>query len=70
MADDAPPRTDSRVHTEHDRRNRLRIVAARNAMLERALGVAGEYAYGPRGPADLRRLKAVLTRAGFPEPKS
>ena len=69
MADDAPPRVEGRVRTEHDLRNQLRVATARIAMLERALGVAGDFAYGARGPADLRRLKTVLARAGFPDPK-
>lgn len=69
MAGDAPPRAEGHVRTEHDLRNQLRIATARIAMLERALRVAGDYAYGARGPADLRRLKSVLARAGFPDPK-
>ena len=69
MADDAPPRVEGHVRTEHDLRNQLRVATARIAMLERALGVAGDFAYGARGPADLRRLKTVLARAGFPDPK-
>jgi hypothetical protein len=67
--DDAPQRVEG-VRTEHDLRNQLRIATARIAMLERALGVAGDYAYGAGGPADLRRLKTVLTRAGFPDPNA
>jgi len=68
--DDAPQRVEGHVRTEHDLRNQLRIATARIAMLERALGVAGDYAYGAGGPADLRRLKTVLTRAGFPDPNA
>jgi hypothetical protein len=69
VADDAPARVEGHVRTEHDLRNQLRIATARIAMLERVLGVARDYAYGVRGPADLRRLKTVLARAGFPDPK-
>jgi hypothetical protein len=68
--DDAPQRVEGHVRTEHDLRNQLRIATARIAMLERALGVAGDYAYGAGGPADLRRLKTVLARAGFPDPNA
>lgn len=70
MADDAPPRVEGHVRSEHDLRNQLRIATARIGMLERALGVAADYAYGAGGPADLRRLKAVLARAGFPDPQA
>ena len=69
MADDTPPRIDSRVRTEQDLRNQLRTAVARNAVLERALRVATDYADGPRKPADLRRLKTVLLSAGFPGAK-
>jgi hypothetical protein len=69
MADDAP-HPESRVRTEHDLRTQLRIAVERNAMLERALHVAAEYAYGRREQADLRRLKAVLSTAGFSDPNA
>jgi len=37
-------------------------------MFERALRESVAFAYGRRELADLRRLKAVLWAAGFPDP--
>jgi hypothetical protein len=70
MADDRPHQVESRVRTEHDLRTQLRIALERNAMLERALSVAAEYAHGRREQADLRRLKAILSTAGFSDPNA
>jgi|SRR3954447_16702089 hypothetical protein len=69
----APPDPPNRaaasgVRTEHDLRVKLRQALERNTTFERALREAAAYAYGRRDIADLRKLKAVLSAAGFPDP--
>jgi hypothetical protein len=59
---------DSGVRTEHDLRVKLRQALERNTTVERALRESAAYAYGRRDIADLRKLKAVLSAAGFPDP--
>lgn len=64
-----PPRAAaSGVRTEHDLRVQLRDALERNTKFERALRESVAFAYGRRELADLRRLKAVLWAAGFPDP--
>ncbi len=58
----------SGVRTEHDLRVKLRQALERNTTFERALRESAAYAYGRRDIADLRKLKAVLSAAGFPDP--
>jgi hypothetical protein len=58
----------SGVRTEHDLRVQLRDALERNTKFERALRESVAFAYGRRELADLRRLKAVLWAAGFPDP--
>ena len=56
------------MRTEHDLRVKLRQALERNTTFERALRESAAYAYGRRDIADLRKLKAVLSAAGFPDP--
>jgi hypothetical protein len=64
-----PPRAaTSGVRTEHQLRVQLRDALERNTKFERALRESVAFAYGRRELADLRRLKAVLWAAGFPDP--
>ena len=70
-----PPETPNRaaasgVRTEHDLRVKLRQALERNTTFERALRESAAYAYGRRDIADLRKLKAVLSAAGFPDPNA
>src|SRR3954468_8821207 len=58
----------SGVRTEHDLRVKRRRALERNTTCERALREAAAYAYGRRDIADLRKLKAVLSAAGFSDP--
>jgi hypothetical protein len=58
----------SGVRSEHDLRVQLRDALERNTKFERALRESVAFAYGRRELADLRRLKAVLWAAGFPDP--
>jgi|SRR6266545_4863321 len=60
----------SGVRTEHQLRVQLRQALERNTTFERALRESAAYAYGRRDIADLRKLKAVLSAAGFPDPNS
>ncbi len=60
----------SGVRTEHDLRVKLRHALERNTTYERALRESAAYAYGTRDVADLRKLKAVLSAAGFPDPNA
>jgi hypothetical protein len=64
------PRAVSGVRTEHQLRVQLRQALERNATFERALRESAAYAYGRREIADLRKLRAVLWAAGFPDPNS
>lgn len=67
-----PPRraAASGVRTEHELRMLLRRALERNTSFERALREAAIYAYGPRDLADLRKLRAVLSSAGFQDPNA
>jgi hypothetical protein len=68
---EAPPRAStSGVRTEHELRVLLRHALERNTTYERALREAAAYAYGRRDIADLRKLRAVLSAAGFPDPNA
>jgi hypothetical protein len=68
---DAPPRAAaSGVRTEHDLRVQLRHALERNTTFERALRESAAYAYGRRDLADLRKLRAVLSAAGFHDPNA
>src|SRR6476469_1592207 len=58
----------SGVRTEHQLRQQLKDAMERNTKFERALRESVAFAYGRRELADLRRLKAVLWAAGFPDP--
>jgi hypothetical protein len=58
----------SGVRTEHELRLLLRRALERNTALERAVREATSYAYGSRDPADLRKLRAVLSSTGFHDP--
>ena len=58
----------SGVRTEHQLRVQLRDAMKRNTTFERALRESAAFAYGRRDLADLRRLRAVLAAAGFPDP--
>jgi len=60
----------SGVRTEHQLRLQLKQALERNTKFERALRESVAFAYGRRELADLRRLKAALWAAGFPDPKS
>jgi hypothetical protein len=60
----------SGVRTEHDLRMQLRHALERNTMFERALREAAAFAYGSRDIADLRKLRAVLSAAGFQDPNA
>ena len=58
----------SGVRTEHELRLLLRRALERNTALERAAREATSYVYGPRDLADLRKLRSVLSSAGFHDP--
>ena len=58
----------SGVRTEHNLRVQLKAALERNTRFERALRESVAFAYGRRELADLRRLKAALWAAGFPDP--
>jgi hypothetical protein len=60
----------SGIRTEHDLRVRLRQELERNTRYERALREATAFAYGRRDLADLRKLRAVLSAAGFHDPNA
>ena len=60
----------SGVRTEHQLRVQLRQALERNAVVERALRQSAVFAYGRRELADLRKLRAVLWAAGFPDPNA
>ncbi len=60
----------SGVRTEHDLRVKLRLALERNTTFERALRESAAFAYGTRDVADLRKLKAVLSAAGFSDPNA
>ena len=60
----------SGVRTEHQLRVQLRQALERNAVVERALRESASFAYGRRELADLRKLRAVLWAAGFPDPNA
>lgn len=64
----AEPTTTGGVRTEHQLRLQLRAALERNTTFERALRASAAFAYGRREMADLRRLRAVLSAAGFPDP--
>jgi hypothetical protein len=67
----APARApNSGVRTEYDLRLQLRQALERNTTLERAMRESVAYAYGPRELSDLRKLRAVLSAAGFRDPKA
>jgi hypothetical protein len=61
---------DSGVRTEHQLRVQLRQALERNTTFERALRESAAYAYGRRDLADLRKLRAVLSAAGFHDPNA
>jgi hypothetical protein len=65
---ETPRRPGSGVRTEHDLRMQLRHALERNTIFERALRESAAFAYGPREIADLRKLRAVLSAAGFRDP--
>lgn len=67
-----PPRraAASGVRTEHELRVLLRRALERNTVLERAIREAAAFAYGGREAADLRKLRAVLSAAGFQDPNA
>ncbi len=67
-----PPRRAavSGVRTEHDLRVLLRRALERNTVLERAIREATAFAYGGRELADLRKLRAALSTAGFQDPNA
>ena len=68
---DAPEKAGaSGVRTEHDLRVLLRGALERNTIFERALREATTFAYGSRDLADLRKLRAVLSAAGFHDPNA
>jgi hypothetical protein len=67
---ESPRASTSGVRTEHDLRMQLRQALERNATLERAMREAIAYAYGPRELSDLRKLRAVLSAAGFRDPNA
>jgi len=71
---DAPEPTlraaDSGVRTEHQLRVQLRQALERNTTFERALRESAAFAYGRRDLADLRKLRAVLSAAGFHDPNA
>jgi hypothetical protein len=68
---DAPEKAGaSGVRTEHDLRVLLRGALERNTTFERALREAAVYAYGRRDLADLRKLRSVLSAAGFHDPNA
>lgn len=58
----------SGVRTEHQLRIQLKDAMERNIRFERALRESVAFAYGRRELADLRKLKAALWAAGFPDP--
>ncbi len=57
----------SGVRSEHDLRRQLRACLEKCERFERGLREAHRYAYGHTDPADLVRLKRVLTATGFPK---
>jgi hypothetical protein len=67
-----PPRraSESGVRTEHELRVLLRRALERNTVLERVTREATAFAYGRRDIADLRKLRAVLSAAGFHDPNA
>jgi hypothetical protein len=70
-ADGAPTRDPaSGVRTEYDLRMQLRQALERNATLERAMRESAAFAYGRRELSDLRKLRAILSAAGFRDPKA
>jgi hypothetical protein len=69
-AAEPPPAAVSGVRTEHDLRVLLRRALERNTALERAAREAAAFAYGSRDAADLRKLRAVLSAAGFQDPNA
>ena len=69
-ADEPRPAPVSGVRTEHDLRVLLRRALERNSVLERAAREAAAYAHGSRDAADLRKLRAVLSAAGFGDPNA
>jgi hypothetical protein len=60
----------SGVRTEHDLRMQLRQALERNRTLERAMRESVAYAYGRRELSDLRKLRAILSAAGFRDPNA
>lgn len=65
----APERAaESGVRTEHELRIQLRQTLARNTTFERALRESAAFAHGRRDQTDLRKLRAVLSAAGFRDP--
>ena len=60
----------SGVRTEHQLRVQLRQSLTRNAVVERALRESATFAYGRRELADLRKLRAALWAAGYPDPNA
>ena len=60
----------SGVRTESDLRVPLRQALERNATLERATRESAAFAYGRRELSDLRKLRAVLSAAGFRDPNA
>jgi hypothetical protein len=60
----------SGVRTEHDLRMQLRQALERNRTLERAMRESVAYAYGARELSDLRKLRAILSAAGFRDPNA
>jgi hypothetical protein len=60
----------SGVRTEYDLRMQLRQALERNTTLERAMRESVAYAYGRRELSDLRKLRAVLSAAGFRDPNA
>jgi hypothetical protein len=69
-ADEPRQAAASGVRTEHDLRVLLRRALERNSVLERAAREATAFAYGSRDAADLRKLRAVLSAAGFRDPNA
>jgi hypothetical protein len=65
---DSPAAPVSGVRTEHQLRIQLKDAMERNTRFERALRESVAFAYGRRELADLRKLKAALWAAGFPDP--
>jgi hypothetical protein len=65
---DPPAAPISGVRTEHQLRIQLKDAMERNTRFERALRESVAFAYGRRELTDLRKLKAALWAAGFPDP--